>query len=220
LLAILFLVPGLLWKRATELSSPYATRHKIHLLECLLLSCLNYLIAIVFIWPLVTHWPDGLDLGKPKTIPQHSGYLTLWLLLVFLLPVLGGFVTGKVLARPLMLGFLRRFGVSVLHPAPTGWDYAFARNERYWARIELTDGARVEGVFDSNSLASAEHDDRDIFLETVFELNSETGEYQQLQRNAGVLVRGAHIKSITFFELNVARESEHPRALGRPGEIA
>jgi len=200
LLVILFLVPGLLWQKAAHLSSPYAKRRRIHLLECLLLSCLNYLVALLFLHPLVKGWPKGLDLNSPESIPEHIGYLTWWTLLVFLLPIIGGFITGKLLARRWMIGFFRKFGISVLHPAPSGWDYAFARNETYWARIELTDGKLVEGVFDENSLASGEYDDRDIFIATVFEWNEETGEYEQLEGNAGALVRGDAIKSITFFE--------------------
>jgi hypothetical protein len=96
--------------------------------------------------------------------------------------------------------------------APFGFapfDYAFARNETYWTRIELTDGNLVEGIFDSNSLASSEYDDRDIFIESVFQFNDGRGEYEQLERNAGVLVRGDAIKTITFFS-QADNQNEQP----------
>jgi len=215
LLAILFLVPGLLWKMAADVSSPYAKRKRTHLLECLLLSCVNYLLAILPLYILVQYWPETLDLQSPQSIPKHTGYLVWWILLVFLLPVIGGFVTGKLLTRPRMVKILHEFGIGVVHPAPSGWDYAFARNERYWTRIELTDGGFVEGIFDSNSLASSEYDDRDIFIESVFEFNEETEEYEQLEQNAGVLVRADVIKSITFFK-QPDSESEEPDAKNEP----
>ena len=109
-------------------------------------------------------------------------------------------MTGKLAMNEAVKGWARRFGISVLHPAPTAWDYVFARDERYWARIELVDGKLVEGIFDSDSLASGEKDGRDIFLEKVYELDESTGKYEVSGRNQGVWISQGKIKTVTFFE--------------------
>ncbi len=199
-LTILFIVPGFLWKRAADLTLGYApTRHQLH--EYLLFSFINYLLGIPLILLLMWCMPEELDLTSRKGIIAVWPYVLLWVLPVVILPVLCGTISAKLAQAQKTEGMLSRLGIHMLHPAPTAWDYVFHRDQRYWARIDLADGSRVEGVFDSNSLASSTHEERDVFLETVFELDEESGDYEPLERNAGILVRGEHIKTVAFFDL-------------------
>ncbi|MBS3820927.1 MAG: hypothetical protein KGY81_04100, partial [Phycisphaerae bacterium] len=122
MLAIIFLVPGLIMKNMLRVLARYEpTSRKVELLECLTASCFNYLIGAFFVWYLLHVWPDGLDLRRPETVPHHAGYLFLWAAIVLVLPAILGLILG-VAARKLSLrNFLSRFGVSILHPAPTAW---------------------------------------------------------------------------------------------------
>ena len=215
LLAILFLIPGFIWKKIADVASPYARPGKVHLLECLTLSCINYLLASVPIWLLLRFWPAGIDIGKPATLTRHWLYVGAWLFLIFALPVLGGWGSAKLSKMRGVKRFFRRFGISILHPASTAWDYAFARDKSYWARIELNDGSHVEGLFDSDSLASTEPGDRDIFLAVVCEWNEEKQAYEEFARSEGILVRGEHIKTVTFLDI----EEDQSNALDRSDEL-
>jgi hypothetical protein len=200
LLAIMFLIPGLIWKQTADLMSPYRSGKKAELLECLKLSCLNYLCAAIpFGLLYVFCCPADVE-PSLKCMKSHLFYFTLWIFPVFILPVLLGYLTGKLAANEAIKGWFRRFGVSVLNPAPTAWDYVFAREERYWARIELTDGKLVEGIFGSASLASDVKEARDLFLENVYELDESTGKYEVSGRNQGVWINQSQIKTIIFFE--------------------
>ena len=167
LVAILFLVPGLLWLKAMELASPYMLTPRRDWLECLMLSCVNYLLGSLLIYHLLKRWPHGLDIAKPETVAQHVFYLAWWVALIFLLPLIAGYSWGRIRKSRPASNVFRRLKMRVIHTAPTAWDYAFAREEGYWARVELTNGARIEGVFGSNSLVSTESSERDIFLERV-----------------------------------------------------
>ncbi len=201
LLAVVFLIPGFIWKKGMQATSKYVQKGSISLLECLMLSCLNYLIASPVIWLLLLSWPKGLVVGDGAGLSEHPWYLAAWLALVFVLPILLTLVTNLLVDRVKIRQVLGRIGVSISHPAPTGWDYAFAREEEYWARIELTDGEFVEGLFGSESLASGEKGERDVFLQEVFEYNGDSEQYESVQRNAGVWIGKERIKKISFFRV-------------------
>jgi hypothetical protein len=206
LVAILFLIPGFLWKFVAKCRTPYAKSHKSELVDCLALSCMNYFIVSIPVYYLLVSYPGDLEIDKPQTFRGHLCYFFLWMLIVFVFPAVCGYATGWMAKSSMLKGGLRRFGIFVLHPAPTAWDYAFARDERYWARIESSDGTLIEGVFDCNSLASGETSERDVFLEDVFRWDTASGEYKRLDSNAGVWVSPKNIKSITFFSIEDSNE--------------
>lgn len=208
LLAILFLIPGFIWRKAAQWFSPYVPRKKAEILEYLALSCLNYLLGVVLLFLLLICCPENLHLTEPWTLLDHPAYVAGWLALVFILPVLLGAFSVFLSRHPRVSTAMARIGISVLHPAPTAWDYAFARRERYWARIELTDGQIIEGMFDSSSLASGEPDERDIFLEQVFEWDDERKQYNAVERCAGVWVSAGQIRAIRLFAVDPPSSSE------------
>ncbi len=199
LLGIFFLMPGFIWTKVGRLLSPYASTKKIELLECFAFSCFNYLVAFPVIFLLLVFLPDDLDLHKPETVCGHPRYLGIWLFLVFLLPVALAVGLHKLKGVGKVQGFLERLDIALLHPAPTAWDYAFARGGTYWAKVELVDDSSIMGLFDANSLASSEKEDHDLFLETILEWDESSGEYYEVDRNAGVWIKSGQIRKITFF---------------------
>lgn len=205
LFAILFLIPGFIWQKISQASSVYSRPVKVNLLECLTLSCINYLLASPIVCLLLPHWPADLDPKDPGSVLNKLGYLYLaaWLSLVFILPVVGGVLTAKIPQWGWLNRSLGKVGITLLHPAPTAWDYAFARGHEYWARIELTNDELVEGIFGENSLASSEGSERDLFLESVYELDSDTGEYEAVEDNEGIYIRAGDIRTISFFTLRL-----------------
>jgi len=194
LLAILFLIPGFLLRRFAELSTPYASRQRQNLIEYLALSCLNYLIAAPLI--LVVIGIFHLDLANFRLDFRHVLFTVIFSLF---LPAAVGFYLGKKAQADPVKGLLRRLGISVLHPAPTGWDFAFARRKCYWIRVEFMDGEEIMGVFGDGSIASTEPDERDVFLESICAWNEENGRYEEVEDNQGMWIKGNGIKLISFF---------------------
>ncbi|HUS59292.1 MAG TPA: DUF6338 family protein [Planctomycetota bacterium] len=199
LLTILFLVPGFLWKKTSLLACRYKIPSSESWLDYFVLSCFNYLLGWPLLFFLLSCRPVDFDILNPSFSLLHGVYFTGWIVPVFFLPVLAGFLTGRYGQKDRSRGFLKRFGLFVLHVAPTAWDYAFARDESFWARIELVDGRMIEGVFADKSLASSEPGERDIFLEPVYELNEETGQYIR-QEVGGILIMASSIRMVRFFK--------------------
>jgi hypothetical protein len=86
LLAVLFLIPGFLWRKVMDACSPYAPRGKVEFIESLALSCFNYLAGIPILVALILLWPRGLDLRNPGCLSSNRwflGYLCLWFIPVF-----------------------------------------------------------------------------------------------------------------------------------------
>jgi hypothetical protein len=221
LFAILFLIPGFIWQKTVQIFSAYSRPKKIDLLEYLTLSCINYLFAIPVVCFLLTKWPADLDAGDPGSILEKLGYCYLagWLSLVFILPVICGILTAKLPRWKRVKGLLKKVGISFLHPAPTAWDYAFARDQEYWARIELKNDEYVEGIFGEHSLASSEPGECDIFLEAVYELvDEETERYESAENNEGIYVSGDEIRTITFFALAREESTDGGSEIVRPGD--
>jgi len=200
-LAILFLIPGLIWKKMADLASPYRNRKKVDFLECFMFSCWNYLVAGVFFgWAYIDRCPADIE-PTLNCVKSHFAYFALWVLPVFVLPAGLGFAATKLARRESIRARFCRYGIYLLHPAPTAWDFVFAREESYRARVELLDGKLLEGLFGSGSLASTEEEERDLFLEGVYEIDEASGGYSKVKRNQGVWIHKDQIKAIRFFSI-------------------
>lgn len=199
LLAVVFLIPGFLFKRISLLSVPYEGRKKTELLEYLALSCLTYLFSSPGLFVLI---PRAFCEQGQFVVQGVIDNLFWWLSIIFLLPAFLGLIAGVVSSRCRGDGWparlLRKFGFSVLHPAPTAWDYCFARTEGYWARIGLKNGRMIEGIYSSSSLASSVPGERDLFLESVFEWDADTESYNPVEFNQGMWINASAIEHITF----------------------
>jgi len=207
LLAILFLIPGFLMRKAVDATLPFAKQRSQNVLELLTLSCINYAFASPFIVLLLLCWPTRLDLANPVMTTRNVIYGAFWILVIFVTPFILGLCVRPVTEWAHRSSFWRKLGLRIIHPCPTGWDYAFARQQQYWLRVMLSDGRLLEGVFRESSLASSEPGERDLFLEDVYEFDEETEQFERIEKNCGMLIRGDQIASITFFSQEAENQS-------------
>jgi hypothetical protein len=74
--------------------------------------------------------------------------------------------------------------------------YNLAKNTKtgVWVLGTLKDGHQVRGLFGSNSFASSEAEERDLFLQRRFEDDS----WKPIPGSDGILIMGSEIKHVEF----------------------
>ena len=206
LLAIAFIVPGYSLRKALDFSHPYAGMRKLTLHDYIMLSCVAYVLSTPFLYFLIKHAPCVDQLCTPTGLSSNAGYFFSVIVVLLVYPAICGFTIGKCAHCRHVAGFLRKAGVTLLHPAPTAWDYVFARPEALWARVQLKDGEIIDGIFDSNSMASSDKESRDVFLEGLYKYD-DTGKCQAVPRNRGIYISADAINTVTFFEYSEPDQS-------------
>jgi hypothetical protein len=83
-------------------------------------------------------------------------------------------------------------------PFPSAWDYQFSRiNEPLWILVTLKDGSQVAGRFGRNSLASLEPSERDLYIDSVYQV-LEDNPWQPVTETFGILIKAEEIRYIEF----------------------
>lgn len=123
--------------------------------------------------------------------PVWFGFILLWIL--FIAPILWPIIwlkirTWRVIAR------------YIVHPIKKPWDFVFGKREAYWTIVNLTDGRRIGGRYDSNSFVSSYPADEQIYLEEVWKLNGDGKFVEQIKGSRGILISGKDILTIEFLK--------------------
>lgn len=85
-------------------------------------------------------------------------------------------------------------------PIPKPWDYVFLKRESYWVIINLKDGSRVGGIYDTDSFASLYPIEEQIYLQQVWQLD-ENGKFSKpIVGSQGIIVMREQIASIEFLK--------------------
>lgn len=87
---------------------------------------------------------------------------------------------------------------SAFHPIPTAWDYKMSNLSGSWAIVTLNDGSQVLGWYGSQSFSSSIAGERDLFLESVFQMD-EDGAWIKRKNTEGIWIPANQIKWIEFF---------------------
>jgi hypothetical protein len=87
----------------------------------------------------------------------------------------------------------------VLHPVPTGWDYAFNQRRPRWVIAHYKDGRKVGGWFGEQSFASAWPETGDIYLEQLWHLDDNGAFLKASDRSDGAVIRGGDLVIVEFF---------------------
>lgn len=119
--------------------------------------------------------------------------------------ILSGIVTGVIIAllkKYNVLGkLLNVLKIESTNPIPTAWDYVFSKYESYWVEVEVSSGKQIRGLFSNMSYASSEYDNRDIYLEELYEKKSDNSVWEKVERTKGVWISSSDIKHIKFYKL-------------------
>jgi Family of unknown function (DUF6338) len=86
-----------------------------------------------------------------------------------------------------------------IHPIRKPWDYVFGKRDSFWIIVHLQNGQKVGGRFDTESFASSDPADEQIYLEEVWVLDAEGRFLSQVERSRGILIMKNEIRAVEFF---------------------
>jgi len=187
-LAIAFIVPGyvFVWIRSLFLNRrPLKPQEQ--LVAYLAISAVNMAACSPLIIPLVEN-------ETLRQRPVLAGLL--WFLTLLAVPTLGGVLLGIAAQREWLHRFLQKVGLRPVHVMPTAWEWQFSRIDgSAWIIVTLKDGSTVFGLFGSESFASSEPSERDIFIESVYTLGENDS---WTPAGKGALIPHGEIRCIEF----------------------
>jgi hypothetical protein len=136
-----------------------------------------------------------------KSVLENTVDLAIiFLVIIFISPLLLGLMFGLANQQQLVERGLAILGFRTLSGFPSAWDYKFSRiNEPLWVLVTLKDGSQVAGRFGKNSFASSESSERDLYLESVYQL-SEDDPWQPVTETSGILIKADEIRYIEFLK--------------------
>ena len=159
----------------------------------LLLSCINYAPWISIIYGM--HKGDFYNQS-----PVLFGII--WLGFIIISPFLLAFLRAMLYKFDIRKKVSAFFKINTIHPVPTAWDYKFlSTNTGRWICVKLTDDSEVYGIFGGTSFASSDANERDIYIEKVYDVSDE-GDWTIASRTDGMLIKGEFIKAISFWNDN------------------
>jgi hypothetical protein len=186
---VCFLVPGFLIDlTVSRFFYKKSEQVPLILLRFLTFSCLNY-VPWIFIYLLP--WD--------KSVLENTVDLAIiFLVIIFITPLLLGLIFGFANQQQLVERGLAILGFRILSGFPSAWDYKFSRiNEPLWVLVTLKDGSQVAGRFGKNSFASSESSERDLYLESVYQL-LENKPWERVPETSGILIKAEEIRYIEF----------------------
>jgi hypothetical protein len=114
----------------------------------------------------------------------------------FILPAIVGFITGILPQAP---WFQKLFRGKLLHPTPTAWDFIFGdRTKSYLILFHLKSGAKIGGLYSTQSYVSSFPTSQEIYVEEVWQIDEQGGWRDPIEDSAGAFNK---MEECTHFEL-------------------
>jgi len=117
-------------------------------------------------------------LGIPLWNLLINAQMTLWaqygclILLLLVIPIFVGLVWSYVTTHELIERFSPLVGLTAVHHVTTAWDWKFGRmGAGEWVLVTMKDGSEHAGFVGSASFIASGHQDRDIYIEQVYDLD-------------------------------------------------
>lgn len=123
-----------------------------------------------------------------------------WALLILIGPMIFGIVLGLNARLDITRRLLARFGVNPVHAVPTAWDWKFSRIQPSWMLVRMKNDLKFYGFFGSNSFAASDPDERDIYLEQLYEVDKKNN-WKKAPNGKGVLIRADEVNTIEFWPI-------------------
>lgn len=185
-----FLVPGYL---ISEIIKHFLPETKVDEFEKTI-QCLGYSVLELTLW----YWFFSIIMNKYDK--KTYKYWLFLMLAILVTSFITGIVIGLIKQKKPLKCILDCLDIKTDHPIPTGWDYKFFNTETTrWVCICLDNDTYIRGKYGTNSLASSEPDNHDIYLEEVY-LKDENGDWKKEERTDGIWVSATGIKWINFYK--------------------
>lgn len=192
---LLFLMPGFLMAFWINLFVPLrpGTDNK---------NFLTYLfLSLLLSLPVLLYYGWHGKLPFFTSFHQLVGFVVYGLVVSFL----GGVLASKVVHNPHRFPwkFLEKTGLRPVHPIASAWDKTFGKSFEVipFILVTLKDGTKIGGLWDSQSTASSDPDERDLFLSTVYRV-SDQGDWTAVENTLGTLIKADEIQTIDFIAPN------------------
>ena len=162
-----------------------------------------------------------------QALAVQKPWLARALVLILLLlvgPAAFGFVLGISAQKEWGAWLANRLGFSVVHVIPAAWDWRFSRIARpgIFIMVTLTTGETVVGLFGSNSFASSDIGERDLYIEEEYMINEHGASKLDPRRLAFLSRRGKSgtLNSGDTTELQRAQMANKPSSTSPARQIA
>ncbi|MCF6285147.1 MAG: DUF6338 family protein, partial [Candidatus Hydrogenedentes bacterium] len=126
--------------------------------------------------------------------------LVAWFAVLVIVPSVIGVGLGLLHQKNILRSLVQLVGFSMTSPIPTSWDYIFSKTPAVWVLVTLKDGSQVGGLWGSDSFASSNPNERDLYIERVFKV-AQDGQWKEISRSSGILIQGEDIRHIEFYEV-------------------
>jgi Family of unknown function (DUF6338) len=188
-LILLFIVPGLvaLFVRSKFITgrTPSPTEN---VLSFVVISLVYYSLTIFFV-------ERALTVQEP-----WLARALIWISLILVGPALFGFVLGVAAQKEWSNWLAGKLDLSIVHVIPAAWDWRFCKVPRggMFVLVTLTSGERVAGFFGSNSFASSDASERDLYIEEEY-TPIDQGTWQARPEKVGILIAAKEIRYVEFW---------------------
>ncbi len=126
-----------------------------------------------------------------------------WILWLFAIP----FIVGLFLARSWSIVRILsgKIGFKLIHPIPTAWDWKFGNADDQWVFVSLTDGSQVAVYLGEESFISSDPEERDIYIQKVYEVDPQTNKWKEAADTKGILITPGQVKTVEFWPYEYTR---------------
>lgn len=189
-LILVFIVPGIiaLFVRAKFITGRSPSKAE-NFLTFLVLSLIYYSFTILFI-------EQAFAAREPWILRA-----AIWIALVLVGPAAFGLTLGIAAQKEWAHRIVDYFDLSIVHVIPTAWDWRFSKMPRdgLFAMVTLTNGDRVAGLFGTQSFASSDTDERDLYIEEEW-IVSKSGKWEPRPEKVGILIPAREIRYVEFWQ--------------------
>ena len=142
--------------------------------------------------------------AKPEWITDS----TFWFLVIFIfLPAFFGLLLGINVQRNFSRGVLTRIGIHTTHAFPTAWDWVFSRGvSEQLVLVTLKDGTQFSGLFGLESFASSIPNERDLYIQWLYDIDEEGNWFPVDEDGKGVLISASEISTVEFWPVEEDEE--------------
>jgi Family of unknown function (DUF6338) len=158
--------------------------------------------ALAFVVVSLIYYSITIPFIEPSWFINGSGGARLWSWILLILggPALFGLILGISSQMEWAEWLADKFGLSIVHVIPTAWDWHFSKLPRggLFIMVTLTNGSTVAGHFGSNSFASSDTKERDLYLEEEYQI-SKSGNWERRPERVGILIPAREIRHIEFW---------------------
>ena len=92
------------------------------------------------------------------------------------------------------------FKSSIYNINPTPWDSFFSMNESKYMIVYFNNGSKIGGYYGERSFATSYPEEREIYLETEWEINDKDEFVKLISSSNGVIINCAEINYIKFYQ--------------------